>query len=67
MATKLNHHARRQKRLIETIGARVAALTGNGHLRFVVVTPDGAKRPLICANTSSDWRANRNMLATVSI
>ena len=67
MATNMTHYARRQKRLIESIGAQVAAfdLTGSGHLRFVVVTPAGAKHKLVCGSTPSDWRADRNMLALV--
>ena len=67
MAAKPNHYVRRQKRLIESTGARVAgfALTRGGHLRFVVITPDGAEHRMICGSTPSDYRANKNMLARV--
>lgn len=67
MAGRMGHRARHRKRVIEAAGGRVAAVstTGSGHLRFVVVLPDGNTRPLICASTSSDVRADRNVRAMV--
>lgn len=67
MAGRMGHRARHWKRLIEGAGGRVAAVstTGSGHLRFVVVLPDGNTCPLICASTPSDVRADRNLRAMV--
>jgi len=67
MAGRMGHRVRDRKRVIEAAGGRVAAVstTGSGHLRFVVVLPDGKTRPLICASTSSDVRADRNVRAMV--
>lgn len=66
MMATMNHHIRRQKRLIESVGTRVAAyaMTGSGHIRFVVVTPQGIEH-LTCGSTPSDHRANKNMLARI--
>lgn len=67
MAGRMGHRVRDRKRVIEAAGGRVAAVstTGSGHLRFVVVLPDGNTRPLICASTPSDVRADRNVRAMV--
>lgn len=67
MAGRKGHRARKQMGVIESAGGRVAAvsMTGSGHLRFMVVLPDGTTRPLICASTSSDVRADRNVRAMV--
>ena len=37
----------------------------SSHLRFVVILPDGNTRPLICASTPSDVRADHNVRAMV--
>lgn len=67
MASRIGHRARHRGRVIESAGGRVAAVstTGSGHLRFVVVLPDGSTRFLICASTPSDVRADRNVRAMV--
>ena len=66
-AGRMGHRAKRHRQLIESAGGQVAAVstTGSGHLRFLVVLPNGATRPLICANTPSDHRAGRNVRAMV--
>lgn len=67
MVGPMGHRTRQRRRVIESAGGRVAAVstTGSGHLRFVVVLPDGNTRRLICASTPSDVRVDRNVRAMV--
>ena len=67
MGAHLSGKIRRSRDLLETTGVRVVSwdFTGGNHVRFLVELPDGSRRPLYCASSTSDWRSEKNLLARV--
>ena len=64
MNPRLTRDGRKRKELIESLNVKIRNwVVGGSHVKFSIELPNGDSRMLVCPNTGSDRRGEKNMVS----